>query len=155
MEKHKIKVSSASIMVGEKNVISKSKKNLFHIERICFGAQTKWTMQQEIQGQFWWFYLGRNINCADIRSRNKRECSPVTVGCSKLPAWIFKMLYWWWMCWWLCTHCKKKKKKRPKSIVIRTGEKNSSDVWNSTDAKYCVIHKQSFVSVWVHSMPKI
>lgn len=52
MEKHKIKVFSASVMVGEKNLISKSNKNLFRIERICFAAQTEWTVKQEIQGQF-------------------------------------------------------------------------------------------------------
>lgn len=54
-EKHKIKVFSASIMLGEKYLIS---KNVFHIERICFGAQTKWTVRQEMKGQFRWFHLG-------------------------------------------------------------------------------------------------
>lgn len=51
-EKHKIKVFSASIMLGEKCLISKNSKNVFHIERICFGAQTKWTVHPEMKGQF-------------------------------------------------------------------------------------------------------
>ena len=51
-EKHKIKVFSASVTLGEKYLISKNSKNVFHIERLCFGAQTKWTVHQEMKGQF-------------------------------------------------------------------------------------------------------
>lgn len=40
-EKHKVEVFSASVMVGEKNLINKNNKNLFHI-----GGDPFWSPDQ-------------------------------------------------------------------------------------------------------------